>query len=413
MINLLPFTRTALLIEGDALLIVSVRSTFTGTSSRTHERIEGFLTEPLDAIRAKGRAIEKTISDDVVLVVPASWCASRPVPMTTQGWHAKREARDELVEAYFPFGAREAIVGLLEFTPAGASETQGSLFVASSSQVGAWRERIEQVFSARIGEVLPSTMCTAGLGLQRHERALVLERDGRELATSYAWGRPSAVAEPFDEDEARDAELYVVGRIDESTRGARQVTPEQLAVGACLLPYVPGVRYRALGDAGKPRLDRRVPLAAAVTLLAVAGVLGSSALSDARARAGQERVEQQMAAHENELGDVQQLRDETTRLASSLDQIAQTTGQWSSVLPELEQALGVVPLDGFAHRIELTPGRVTITGESAKSLAVLESLENTPAFESARQTGTVSRSPRELETFSLQARRATTNGGVE
>ncbi len=244
----------------------------------------------------------------------------------------------------------------------------------------------------------------------------MLERDGRDLASTFAWGQPVSVAEPYDEDTARGAALFVIGRVDETTgrmRGARQITNEQLAVAACMLPYIPGVRYRALGDSGKPRLDRRVPLAAAVMFLAIGAMLGSSALSDARARAGIERVEAQMAEIADELRLVQQLRSETDSLASSLEQISETTAEWSSVLPELRQALGVVPEDGFVHRVELTAGRVMMTGESAKSLAVLESLENTGAFESAEQSGAVSRSPRELETFSLRARRVDAEGGAE
>ena len=116
MINLLPRTRTALLVDGDALLAVRARYGVTGVTHSTLARIEGFLDAPIDTCRAALREVAGERSGETVLVVPGAWCPSRPVPITSKSWADAHEARRELVEAYFPFAASDCEAGVLDLT---------------------------------------------------------------------------------------------------------------------------------------------------------------------------------------------------------------------------------------------------------------------------------------------------------
>ncbi len=86
MINLFPRTRTAMLIEDDALVVVRARIGFTGVSSKTIGRIEGFLGASIEGCRSALREVAAERSAETVLVVPTAWCPSRPVPIDSGRW---------------------------------------------------------------------------------------------------------------------------------------------------------------------------------------------------------------------------------------------------------------------------------------------------------------------------------------
>jgi len=272
-IDLIPYTRAALLIEGDALLVVTVHSTPAGARSRVVARIEDFLSASADAARGQAKEVASDVRTELVLVAPSVWCASRPVPIASKQWDGAKEARDDLVEAYFPFGAADAYVGVMDLNADENAMNTGCVFALPKKQLAPWLERITQVFGRSVREIVPATMAIAGLGLQSEERAVVIERDTQDLATTLEWGRPRSIAEPFDETEARGASVYCIGTGDEQIKGALPITREQLAIAACVLPFIPGVSYRAMGETKRRKTDRRFPLAAALTLVTVAGVV--------------------------------------------------------------------------------------------------------------------------------------------
>lgn len=413
MINLLPATRTALLIDGDALLLVRTRLALRGGGARTVARLEDFLSAPIDTLRREARAsLGGANPGELVLVLPASWCASRPVPITAGSWKTAREARDELIEAYFPFDSSDALTGVLDLTPGDADEPRGALFVAPRREVDPWRDRVEQVLGQPVDEIIPSTMALSGLGLQRRERAVVIEPGARTPATTLSWGRPVEVAEPFDETDETAGDVFAVGDAP-APSGAARLTIEDVGVAAAMLPFVPGVRYRALGSDAGARLDRRIPVAAALALIAVVSLALSLSVSDARYRSAIERLESEMADRADEVESASRLRARTNEMASTIERVNAVTSGWSSVLPDLARAFETVPGEGFVHRVELTTGRLVISGEAPEALRVLESLESTAVFTRARQSGSLSQTQRGLETFNIEARRAAAEASIE
>lgn len=408
MINLIPASRTALVIDGETLLVVRTKMGVRGPTSRTIARLDDFLTAPVDTLRGRLRGETRDTSSELVLVLPASWCASRPVPIDAKSWKHASEARDELIEAYFPFDASDALAGVLDLSNETEEGPSGAMFVAPKRDAEPWRERVAQVFGRPVDETIASTMALPALGLQSRERVTIVEPGTRPLATTLSWGRPMEVAEPFDE-QAVSGELFTLG--DASAPGAQKLSMEALGAAAGRLPFVPGVKYRALGLESGAKLDRRVPLVASLALIAIIAFALASFVTDARYESAIASIDARMDDRSDELAEVQRLRARTREIASTIENVNDVTNDWSSVLPDLASAFETVGDEGFVHRVELTPARLVISGEAPESLAVLEALEQTEAFGSARQSGSLTQTPRELETFNVEARRARADEG--
>ena len=254
MINLIPASRTALVIDGDALLVVRTKLGPFGPEPAPSRAWTNFLTAPIDTLRGRLRGETRDTSSELVLVLPASWCASRPVPIDAKSWKHRARGAGGTDRGVLPLRrVRRAHGRARPLARRTKKSPRGAMFVAPKREAEPWRERVAQVFGRPVDEVIASTMALPALGLQTPGA-----RDDRDRARHAPAGDDALVGTTRGGRRAlrrdgRDAGDLFTWAMRERRPGAQKLSMEDLAAAAGRLPFVPGVRYRALGSESPAR----------------------------------------------------------------------------------------------------------------------------------------------------------------
>ncbi len=430
----LPWTTLSLVIDGDDLVSASVSGSPIGTRAARGPRVSNVLKAPSDEVR---RALAGTghSRGRVVLTVPASWCNIRPIALRRRHWQTARPEIMRSLSGLFPLAPADAIVGLIDrvadsTTPGGAKKTAdptaagGYLIAVDRDRLDPWLSAIRSALGREVDLVLAPHMAFFGLGLQSVERAEILEQQtSGALVCHRLWrGEITELFRPYDESESVDAAAHLrlfsagSGKPDSGTsNGATLIDPGELAIGAAIATRVAPERFAPLlGQPPSVALRWAPPAAAA--LLALAAIWGATWTMKARYLAAAERIEQRQILNEQALLDVQSDRIETLRLVALLEAAARgPAASRRSVLSDLSAAHAALPADGFLYRVEVDAGGVSLRGESQRASDVLQRLESTPGFRSARNVSSPALvEERRSEMFDVRAERApaTPTGGA-
>ena len=244
-------------------------------------------------------------------------------------------------------------------------------------------------------------MAALGLGLQRRERAELIDELGGDLRVRHELrlGEMVDLGSPAMEGDQPVSEFGV-----DLTR----IAPEELAIAAVIACEVSGGAgaFFAL-DGRTPAAPKRWLIPAAAALLAAGAVWGSIYTTGARYQSAIDSLKDDRAMTEAEFKKADAARADATRLAALIDQgFNRRVKKWGSILPALGGAMAALPSEGFLYRLELDDQSVTMRGEAKHAAEVLRKLEDTPGFKSAKSTDP--ESPvveRGLETFTVRAER--------
>lgn len=401
------------LIVGDDLHLAEVECAIGGVRSRPVTVLRGFLSLPADDARRVLVGAKIAPISRVVLTVPASWCALRPIAINVSSWAGARDEVRRSISGLFPLEPEEAVLSLIN-----REDGAGAYLLAvSKARLDPWITAIERATGAKVDEVLPPHVALMGLGLQQREHAVVLERPeiGQTLAHVLRYGRPQMLAEPREDAEPTtasvvdEAPLYLPDGSSEAPM-LSTIAPVDLAVGAAMSRTLAS---KGVAGAYAPFVGRSVkarsPLLAPATVIAVAAflVIGGMRVRNARYEAAIERVIEQREEIASEVEQIRRDRAEIERLSMLIDR---GVNAWSSatmpITPVIAAAQGAVASDGFLYRVDVDARSTTIKGEAPRSLDVLARLEATEEFQNARTLDPPTAVPdRSLETFSIGAQR--------
>lgn len=354
----------------------------------------------------------------VVVSLPSSICALRPIGL---GRAAFRAARQELAAAsgdLFPFPADETDLGFIELvtnseslSPAAptddTSAVSGCLVAVHRPRLDAALTPIAEAMGRPVHAVLSPHMAMLGLGLQSQHTCRISEVSpfGQTLIHELCHGLPVRLARPalpegdalpdfaFPDETVPDK--AALSRLAEATALASAVAP------AAFLPL--------RGPAPSPAL-RWLPPAA---LAACAALLASVALSvsNARYNAAADAAAQEQAAITQSFAAASDDAAELERIAAVL-QSAQELGLSDNdgSFDALAAAITLLPQDAYLERIAIEPESVRLVGGAARAQQVLRSLEQSPRFARATQNGAYVRigmgSVAHWESFDLSAERS-------
>lgn len=397
-----PRNILSLVIVGDDLHAARVAVGPIGARTVRAVTIERFL---LPTGEARDPAALRAIAGRarrVLLTVPGSWCASRPIGLTTRDW---RGARDELrrsIDRFVPFTPDDALAGIVTMHDDAGAPAGGLLVAASRGRVEPWRRAVEAALGVPVGAVMCPMIASLGLGLQRARRAAVLEPVGFRAMHRHelALGLPVRAAQPADDADITAADAVLPGD------AASTVTGCELASAAAAASLVaPGVFAPLDGRVTTHRGDWIAPAAAVAAALAL--FISAPAVEEARVRAAIESLAQERESLAEPFARVRDVRKQAERLSALLGRdIAAATAGWSSVLPILAETQAAVPEAGFLYRIEIDGRGVTISGEAPDTPTILERLESSDHLTAARRAGPLSPSAEPgLDVFEMRADR--------
>lgn len=405
-----------LAIVGDDLATCIVRRSATGAERRDGPVIRRFLS--LSGDDAARQLAEVAVAGArIVLALPGSACAVRPIALTTRTWAKARAEIQRAVPSLFPLTAEDALLSLIDAAPkdddAGTPES-GWLIATSRQRMEIWRTAIERAVGRGIDEVIPFHAAVAALGLQHDQQATVIEsvRTGGARAHRFRYAHPTQLSQPAELDHP-DPNDWTTGRLITLSDKAQAdaATPTDLAVAAAnasrlardggMAAFVPFV-----GRVATPRSRLVMPLAgigAAAAMVTVAIMLGNARMASAT-----ERVEADREEIVAQVSVVREQRERYQGLAKRIKLFAQLTpAAQPRVLPLLASAQQSVPVDGFLYRVDLDAQMVTIRGEAPRTLDVLARLEATEHYRSAESLEPPAMiKDRTLESFHIRARRA-------
>lgn len=407
---ILPRSTISLAIEGDALVGVAVRESAAGASSRELGAVPDFLA----ASQSERARLASDAGDGIlILTIPASWCAVRPIAVTRRQWKSARPELLRNVEGFFPLPADDAMVGLVDrVDESRAPASRGYLIAASRRRVEPWLEAISRAFGRRPSVILAPHMALAGLGLQQHESARVLERlpTGACVEHVLRWGAVvelarSAAAPAF---ESPTSLAVVHGHAADAAPGAiAPVSSAQLAIASALAMSVASSSLAPLSGTAPRTAPTWIP-AAALAALAVAMVIAGTRVSSWRESRALAQVEARRSEQAEALARVVADRDRAQQLAA-LIRAAEALGPASSpdLLADLQAAQEALPADGFLYRVELDAKALAIRGEAKRAGDVLRAIEESPRFHAAREMDTAAAiEERRLESFHIRAERS-------
>lgn len=416
----LSSTVLGLAIVGDDLATCVIRRTATGAQRRDGPTLRRFLSMSGDEA-ARQLAPVSSAGASVVLMLPGSACAVRPMALTTRTWPKARAEIQRAVPSLFPLTAEDALLALIDAAPKdnpSDAPASGWLIATSRQRMDLWRTAIERATGHGIDECIPFHVALAALGLQHDAQATVIEpvRTGGARAHRFAYARPLQLSQPAD-IENPDPNDWTTGRFlslseAATSTGADAPTPTDLAAAAAsahllarrgaTAAYIPFV-----GPSATPRSRLVAPLAgfgAAAAIIALAAVLGN-----ARYARATDAIEARQSQEAPQIKAARAQREQYERLAARLKAFSTLApSAQPRVLPLLASAQQAVPNDGFLYRIDLDQQMVTIRGEAPRTLDVLARLEATEHFKSAESLEPPSViKDRSLESFNIRARRDT------
>ena len=364
-----------------------------------------------DALRRAGAGLPRT--GTIVFICPAELAAVRPIGVDARGFLHARADLVRSIGRLVPIPAENALVGHVQRDlDAESGESAGFIYAARRDAIDAWSDRIRTITGRTPDAVLTPAMALLGVGGQRTETLIVLERSlSGAVAHTLRFGKVLDLAQPVDSE--RLATLRASGAIVRELPTGAETSPEQSTTpitGEELA--VAGAMAMVIGDgafvplAGAP--PRSAPRwAAAAALLLAAGILawGASSLRSWRYERAIERLAAEEARLDAEVARVQSMRAETANLIAMLrDGVQASTRAWSPRTSDIAAAAAVVPATGFLYELTVNPAGVVLKGEALKASDVLRALEDSPRFTKARpQDPTQSVMGRDAETFGLAA----------
>lgn len=432
--RLTPWTTLSLAVVGDDLFAAVVSRGLRGASSWRGPVLRGFLSMPADEARRALAGLMTTAGAPaaaarVLLTVPTSWCAVRPVPVDARGWGGAREGLLASIEQLAPVSASDAMVGLVsrrgpqggapEDTsghPGGddAALSSGYLVVARRSQVGAWTQGVARALGREVSAVLGAPMAILGLGLQNADRAEVLDELAGGVLVRHALvgGEVDELAATLGFADAPSPGAVRLPGVSEDS-GGTGLTGHEVAVAAALAEDLGAGQFVPL-DGAPRRAPRRwvLPAAACVGagLLWIAGLR----VSEARYEHAIDALASQRQAVAEQQREVERTRARVLRLAALVNQgVNPIARSWTPALPHIASAQGAVDQDGFVYWIRwnaadpAAPASIEMRGEAPKTARVLAALEAPSSlFTNARLVDPVSTvAQRGLETFTVRAER--------
>lgn len=411
--NLLPWTTLAASVVGDDLYLSEVSGGLAGLGARSKPvaMLGGFLSMSVDeARRAIGDAAGKGAR--LILVVPTSWCAVRPVPFDADGWRNAREGIIASIDQLVPVSSVEAMVGVLSVGSVSGGKRGGYLLVARRPVVQAWLERLSSVTGVAVSGVLAAPMALLGLGLSRVPEARVRDElaEGMRVRHVLRYGEPVALCEP---ESALDEPIDGMELALPESEGGQGIGGHELAVSAALAERAGAGWFVPLEGRGVRGAPRWLAAAAAV-VLACAALLGAKFVSDGRYESAIEDLAIERKQHEAAQKAAESDRAEARRLCALIDKgFNAQVKQWGSILPALASAQAAVGKDGFVYWVKLDTGGVEMRGEAKQSADVLRAMESSASlFSRARLTDPPSGVPeRGLETFTVKAEAKQAPGG--
>lgn len=357
--------------------------------------------EAADSLRRLGAARR------IVLTVPATWCAIRPIALTTRAWPKARQGVVESIDRLLPISPSDALVGLLNVYNDQLSPTEGRLIAIRRQAIGPWLAAVKGALDRHVGVILSPEMAMLGLGGQARDTMEIVDTSvaGDRLVHTLARGLAVSIAEPTDDEAAASALTLPDGAGNNA-----DVSGVELAIAAALASFVaPGAFAPLLGPTPSRRIEWVAPVAAA--LLAASLMISAPMIGQSRLRAGVDRLRTRRLAMQDRFNQVRTLREDAERLARLLDETTSVTDEWRSVLPVIAEVQAALPDDGFLYRIVVDEQSVTISGEASDAPAVLQRMEASPLLASARRTGVLFPSTEPgLDIFEMRAQRRDREG---
>lgn len=401
----------SLVIEGADLVWARIAHGVRGARALRGGRLERALeVSPDEARRALGIIAGR--ADRAMLTVPGAWCSLRPIALNVSQWPAARPEVMQSISSLLPLAPTDALVGLVERRAGETGGAGGYLVAVDRERLAPWLEWVRSVTGQDVQEIISPHMALPGLGLQRFERAEVVESQAGGAVVTHTLRRGEVVelcrAGRAGEGAEADMRLTLGGaQLAGLPLVGTPVSAEELAIAGALSARVAPGQYAPL--AGRSRQGpRRWVMPAAAAAVAILMLLGASWTSDARYEARAAALEAWQAEHEAQLREVERERARTLRLVALLN--AARSGPVAtapSVLPDLALAQAVLPEKGFLYRVEVDGGGVSLRGEAQRASDVLQRLESTPGFRSARMVNTPAPvEERSLETFDVRAERS-------
>jgi len=418
--RLMPWTTLSAAIIGDDLVTAVVSRGLTGAAVRHGPVLRQFLSMPPDEARRAFAAIDPGASARVLLTVPTSWCAVRPVPLDAKGWSKAREGVLASIEQLAPIASDDAMAGVISRRsqsffrgdraeagdePAGAS---GWLIVARRSGVAPWIDAITRSLGRAPTAVLAAPMAVTGLGLQNADRAEVLDElaGGVVVRHTLVGGEIEDLAAPLGLADSPAPGAVRLPLVD-AEGGGVELTPHDLAVAAALTEDIGAGQFVPLDGPAKAASNRwALPAAAAIVALGL--LVSSGQVSDWRYQRAIDAISESRSALEPRQREIEKARAEAIRYTALIENgVNPLLKSWTPALEPIADAQSAVAGDGFLYWIRADGASVEMRGEAKQAADVLRALESpTSRFTRARLIDPVSPvAQRGLETFTVRAER--------
>ncbi len=384
-------THTCLAIDHDDLVVSFVRTTPLEIHTALGPRIGSYL-DASDADRSELAPIDG--ADKLTLVIPGAWCASRPMPLSSQRWEKSRSEIASSIDSIFPLSPDDALLEFIQFAPAPSSDESaelpagGVLIAVSREQLAPWIEHITRDFGRAPDRIVSSHAALLGVGLQRHERAIVIEPDavGAPMAHSFSHGEPCS----FDESAPAGANASVVqlalpGLDQNAYPDASRIDAHDLASGAQIAERLcPGIISPFLGRR-TPSLTR-MAMPAVIAAVAILILATAPISSRARLQAGLDALAAEQATLAPLVDQVQQRRATTEQLIRNTQRVrALTSEDGEPMLSLLAAGHAVLPPDGYLYRARFTPNAIELRGQCSAVGDLLREIESSTHFSDAER----------------------------
>lgn len=424
--RLIPWTTLSAAIVGDDLVTAVVSRGPMGATTRRGPVLRRFLSMPADEARRALSAVDPGASARLILTIPTSWCAVRPVPIDARTWHGAKDAVLASIEQLVPVSSGEAMVGLISRRPgasaaasaqpesAGAEETgsssSGWLVVARRPQVIAWSEALTRAAGRAPSAVLAAPMAVLGLGLQNADRAEVLDELAGRVAVRHtlSGGEIDELAGSLGLGDGASPGAVRMPGVDPDI-GGTALQPHDLAVGAALCEDIGAGMFVPLEGVSRRSGNRWFAPAAAAAVAAVL-FIGAGRASDWRYEKATEALLAQREDPDRKQRQkaVEDASAATLRLAALIETgVNPAVKSWRPMLPDLAAAQSAVPSSGFLYRISLDAERLELRGEAERTGDVLKNLDAEGSrFVGITRPDPISQVPqRNLEMFTVRATR--------
>lgn len=373
--------------------------------------VERFADQRPDRLRSVLNALPRNAA--VVLTLPSSMVALRPIALTSARWAEARAELEQSIARLLPFDNGDALLGLIDRVQPAPADAQPApaapdrsayLLGCSRSAAAAIIGPLEEALGRPITRVQTIHHALLGLGLQRTPRAIIAEQPahGSIVHHTLALGVIESLAEPAS--TTGEAPTHTLPGAP-APSPARPFAPIDIATAAAIAPRIaPGMFHPLAGRAPSPLRAWIAP--AACIALAITLFLAAASITEARWSAGAESLDAGAQSRAADLARLDAVKADVERLHARLRAANDLTADWSSVFPDLAAAREVMPDVSIFHAITLTPASITISGEAPLASEVLQRIEASPEYSGAAMQGSaVPLTDRSGEQFTITARR--------